>query len=153
MRTIEQILTLWSASLMTSDQVKEWAQMQIEKMDAPPMELFDLLNDGPEKCLKQSAEDFSPRPRRLSFNEEFCIRACNFSLNSDEETLAFALWTSRRCMGEDLENPLVSLSYLVDHLLEDCGDEAVALAQIRKALPPLLAQCASVAAPFLSDVD
>jgi hypothetical protein len=150
MRTIEQILTLWSSSLMTSDEVVEWARHEVERLDAPAMELFDLLSYGPEKCLRSMAE-FSPRPIRLTFNDEFCIRACELSLASDEAVRTFVMWASRSCMGEDVSDPLVAMSYHLDHLLNDCQDEVAALALVRQNLPPMLPHCAVVAAPFLCD--
>ena len=91
---------------MTSDEVIQWASKEVARLDQPPMELFDLVSDGPERCLKRSISDFSPRPIHLSFIEEFSVRACALSFDSDEAVLKFADWASRRCMGEDLSDQM-----------------------------------------------
>jgi hypothetical protein len=148
MRTIEQTLALWVSSLMTSDEVIQWASKEIARIDQPPMELFDLVSDGPERCLKRSISDFSPRPTHLTFVEEFSIRACALSFDSDESVLKFADWASRRCMGEDLSDSMVKFGYHMDHLLDDCQDKSAARAVVREELPLLMPQCNLVAAPF-----
>jgi hypothetical protein len=149
MRTIEQTLALWVTSLMTSDEVIQWASKEVARLDQPPMELFDLVSDGPERCLKRSTSDFAPRPTHLSFVEEFAVRACALSFDSDEAVLKFADWASRRCMGEDLSNQMVKFGYHLDHLLDDCQDQPAAKALVREELPALIPQCNPIAAPFL----
>jgi hypothetical protein len=134
---------------MTSDEVIQWASKEVARLEQPPMELFDLVSDGPERCLKRSSSDFAPRPTHLSFVEEFAVRACVLSFDSDEAVLKFADWTSRRCMGEDLSNEIVEFGYHLDHLLDDCDDKSAARALVREELPVLILQCIPIAAPFL----
>jgi hypothetical protein len=149
MRTIEQTLALWAASLMTSDEVIQWASNEVARLDQPPMELFDLVSDGPELCLKRANSDFSPRPTQLSYVEEFSVRACALSFESDDEVLKFADWASRRCMGEELLDAMVRCGYRLDHLLDDCQDMSAARTFVRMELPLLMPECHRVARPFL----
>jgi hypothetical protein len=149
MRTIEQTLALWTSSLMTSDEVIQWASNEVARLDQPPTELFDLMSDGPELCLKRAISDFSPRPTHLSFVEEFSVRACALSFDSDDMVLGFAEWASRRCMGEELSDAMVTFGYRLDHLLDDCQDKSAARTFVREELPLLLPECHRVAKPFL----
>jgi hypothetical protein len=148
MRSTENTLALWVSGLLTSDQVTEWAWHEIARLDEPPQELFDLASDGPERCLKRAAHEFPPRPTKLSYVEEFSLRALATSFDSNESVLHFAEWASRHAMGEDLTQPFVNLGYQLDHLLDDCQDRAAAKALVRETLPPLLPQCQVIAAPF-----
>jgi hypothetical protein len=153
MRTIEQTLALWAASLMTSDEVIQWASNGVARLDQPPMELFDLVSDGPELCLKRASSDFSPRPTQLSYVEEFSVRACALSFESDDQVLKFADWASRRCMGEELSDAMVRFGYRLDHLLDDCQDNFAALVLVREELPLLMPDCNRVAGPFLDTLE
>ncbi len=149
MRTIEQTLALWASSVITSDEVVRWASKEVARLDNPPMELFDLVSDGPERCLKRSISAFSPRPTQLSYVEEFSVRACLLSMDSDESVLKFADWVSRQSMGGDLSDPMVKFGYQLDHLLDDCQNKSAARALVREALPLFMPQCNLVAEPFL----
>lgn len=149
MRTIEQTLALWVSSILTSDEVIQWASNEVARLDQPPMELFDLVSDGPERCLKRAISDFSPRPTHLNYVQEFSVRACVLPFDSDESVFQFADWASRRCMGEDLSDAMVKFGYHLDHLIDDCQDKSAALALVRKELPLLMSECNRVAAPFL----
>lgn len=148
MRLIEHTLALWVSGLLTSDQVVAWAWSQVARLDEPPPELFDLANDGPELCLKRAEHDFPPRPAKLSYIQEFSLRALATLPESDESVLHFADWAARHAMGEDHSHPFVSFGYRLDHLLEDCQDRAAAKALVRDELPPLLPRCQALAAPF-----
>lgn len=152
MRTIEDTLAMWVSSVLTSDEVILWASNEIARLENPPMELFDLVSDGPEQCLKRSSSDFSPRPVRLSFAQAFSVRAISLDLNSEHSVLVFADWASRQCMGEDLSDPIVSFSYHLDHLISDCDDKAAAVKLVHDKLPSLLTQCLEIARPYLDEV-
>ena len=149
MRTIEKKLALWVSSLLTSDEVIQWASNEVARLDQPPMELFDLVSDGPELCLKRAISDFSPRPTYLTYVEEFSLRACALSFDSDDMVLGFAEWASRRCMGEELSDAMVKFGYCLDHLLDDCQDMSAVRTFVRIELPLLMHECHRVAAPFL----
>lgn len=140
---------MWVSSLMTSDEVIQWASKEVARLEQPPMELFDLVSDGPERCLKRSSSDFARRPTHLSFVEEFAVRACALSFDSDEAVLKFADWASRQCMGEDLSDQIVKFGYHLDYILGDCDDKSAARALVREELPALIPQCIPIAAPFL----
>jgi hypothetical protein len=148
MRSIETTLGLWVSRLMTSDQVKEWAWGEVARLPCPPQELFDLASDGPERCLKRAIHDFPPRPVRLTYVQEFSLRALTTSLGSTEDELRLSEWASRHAMGEDLTHPFVALGYQLDHYLNDCDDQEGARSLLRKELPSLLPQCEALAAPF-----
>jgi hypothetical protein len=149
MRSLENTLALWVSGLLSSEEVVAWAGRQIARLDEPPMELFDLVSDGPEKCLKRAQIDFPPRPYCLPYAHAFSVRAVSLDLASEESVLAFADWAARSCMGEDLSNPFVRLGYRLDHLLNDCNDPIGATAFVRTELPSLLEYCNSLAAPYL----
>jgi hypothetical protein len=136
------------SSLLTSDQVTEWAWSEITRLEEPPQELFDLASYGPERCLKRAVHDFPWRPSKLSYIQEFSLRALATSLDSHESVLHFAEWASRHAMGEDLSQPFVGLGYQLEHLLDDCQDQAAATALVRDELAPLLPHCQAIAAPF-----
>src|SRR6185436_17867463 len=91
-RTIENTLGLWVSSLITSEQVVEWATKEIMRLDQPPMELFDLVTYGPEQCLKRASSDFPPRPVHLSYVQAFSFAAVSLPLASDEAVFKFADW-------------------------------------------------------------
>lgn len=148
MRSIENTLALWVAGLLTSDQVVEWAWDEITRLEEPSQELFDLANDGPQRCLKRASHDFSARPTKLSYVQEFALRALTTLLDSDESVLQFAEWASRYAMGEDLSQPFVSFGYQLDHLLDDCQDRAAARALVRNELPSMLPTAQAIAAAF-----
>jgi len=149
MRSIENTLALWMSGLLSSDEVATWAAREITRRDQPPMELFDLVSDGPEKCMKRAEFDFPPRPSQLTYLQAFAVRAVVLDLASDESLNEFANWAARSCMGEDLDNPVVQLGYQLDHLLDDCEDPEVAKPLVRTELPSLLGYCRSVAAPYV----
>ncbi|SFP07576.1 hypothetical protein SAMN05216567_10495 [Variovorax sp. OK605] len=154
MRSIENMLGLWASGLRSSQAIVDWAGMAVARPDMPDdsrQELFELITYGPEQCLKRARHDFSPRPARMSYLQQFCVRGIETELDSPVSALAFAHWAARGCMGEELSEPAVAFGYRLDHLLIDCEDEAAALAFVRNELPALLPQCRTVAAPFLDD--
>ena len=144
MRSIESTLALWVSSYLSSAQVVEWATKELERLDNPPPELLDLVTDGPERCLKRPAYDFRARPENLNYVQQFALRATRTRLDSDASVLKFAEWAARNCIGEDLDLPLVSFGYQVDHLLDDCRDQQATLDFVREGLPSLLSECQEV---------
>jgi len=145
MRTIEDTLSLWVSGLLTAEQVTDWAGLELARLDHPPAELIDLVTDGPETCLKRAQADFPPRATRLRYVDEFALRAAALDLAAEDAVQGFADWASRRCLGEDLADPLVQLGYQLDHLLCDCQDGAAAMALVRDDLPSLLPRCRQMA--------
>jgi hypothetical protein len=85
----------------------------------------------------------------LSFSEEFSLRALSTPLESEEAVQCFADWMSRKAMGENFDEPLVALSYRVDHLLNDCDDKIAAVRLLREELPRLAPICKLEAGSFL----
>jgi hypothetical protein len=148
MRSIENTLALWVSGLLSSESVTDWANAQIASISEPPQELFDLATYGPERCLKWAQHDFPPRPTKLSYFQEFSIRALTTTLDSATPTFEFADWASRNCMGEELSDPMVTFGYYLDHLLADCQDRDAAVLYVQTELPSLLPSCKSIAAPF-----
>ena len=148
MRSLENTLALWVSGLLSSEEVVAWAGKEIIRLEQPPMELFDLVSDGPEKCLKRAEFDFPPRPTRLNYLQAFSVRAVSLNLASEEAVRQFANWAARSCMGGDLSNPLVQLGYQLDHFLDDCHDTEGAKTLVHTELPSLLDYCKSLAAPY-----
>jgi hypothetical protein len=148
MRSLENTLALWVSGLLSSQDVIAWASREVARLEQPPMELFDLLTDGPEVCLKRAQADFSPRPQRLGYLEAFSVRALSVNLPSDQAVEQFVDWAARNCIGEELSHPIVQLGYQLDHYLHDCQDMQGAAALVRKELPSLLGVCRAFAAPY-----
>lgn len=148
MRTIEDTLGLWVSGLLTSQEVVDWAGEAIARLDHPPTELIDLLLDGPQICLKRAFADFPLRATRLSYIDEFAVRAMGLDFAADDAVHKFSDWASRYCSGEDLADPWVLLGYQLDHLICDCQDNDAALALVRAQLPGLLPRCRQLAARY-----
>lgn len=144
MRSIERTLSLRVSGYLSSAEVVAWATEEIKRLDHPPPELLDLVTDGPERCLMRPVYDFRARPDSLNYGQQFALRATRTRLDSDASVLEFAEWAARNCIGEDLELPLVSFGYQVDHLLDDCRDQQAALDFVREGLPSFLAECRDV---------
>jgi hypothetical protein len=89
MRSLENTLALWVSGLLSSEDVVAWAGKEIIRLEQPPMELFDLVSDGPEKCLKRAEFDFPPRPTRLNYLQAFSVRAVSLNLASPEREKRF----------------------------------------------------------------
>jgi len=148
MRTLENTLALWVSGLLSSEEVVAWAGKEVARLKEPPTELFDLLTDGPEKCLKRAEFEFPPRPQRLSYEQAFSVRALSVDLNLEQSVWQFADWAARSCIGEDLSNPVVQFGYQLDHYLDDCQDKEGAKTLVREGLPSLLEHCKAIAAPY-----
>ena len=145
MRNIKDTLDLWVSGLLTAQEVTEWAGCEIARLDDPPAELIDLAIDGPEVCLKRAERDFPPRAAKLSYADEFAVRAVALDPSDSEAVRAFADWASRSCMGEDLSDSFVALGYQLDHLICDCQDEGAVGELLRAGLPNLLPRCLRMA--------
>jgi hypothetical protein len=148
MCTIEQTLGLWASGLLSPEAVMEWAGREIARLDQPPMELFDLVSYGPEKCLKKAKIDFPYAPAIPTYFQAFAVRAMRINVESDDDVWSFASWASRNCMGQSLSDPLVALGYQLDHYIDDCQDRDGAIALVREVLPSILSQCKLLALPY-----
>lgn len=149
MNAIIAALTLWQMGLTSSDDVIAWADTEIVRSDVPTQELIDLSLDGPATCLKQAEHVFPPRPIRLSYQDEFRLRAIFVDLNSEEDTFQFVDWASRHCMGQDLSIELVILGYQFDHFICDCSDREGAIALAREKLPALKSESVTAGSNLL----
>lgn len=134
MEAMSVVLGLWKVGVASSEAVVAWADGNIARCDAPPMELVELSLYGPVACTRRAEADFPIRPAAFAFGQEFAIRAFVLSTNDDERVLALADWLSRSCMGKDLADADVALGYQLDHLLCECNDSAAAIATLRAAL-------------------
>lgn len=112
-------------------------------LEKPPPELLDLVEDGPERCLKRPTYEFRARPEQLDYVQQFALRATKTSLASDASALKFAEWAASNCLGEDLKLPFVSFGYQFDDLL-DCRDQPAAVGLVRTGLPQLLVECREI---------
>jgi hypothetical protein len=148
---VEVVLTLWCYGHIADGEVTRWAWAQVALQDKPSEELLDLATDGPIRCLKRAAADFSPRPIKLTYEQEFSLQAVRTEADSDDSTLRLAIWAAKRAMGEDLSDPLVQLGYQWDHLINDCGDTRAAVSLVRSALPKIMPRCNSISAVFVLD--
>ncbi|WP_061537396.1 hypothetical protein [Collimonas arenae] len=149
MNAIVAALTFWQMGFTSSEDVIAWADTEILKSGIPAQEMIDLSLDGPATCLKQAEYVFPPRPIRLSYQEEFRLRALFVDLNSEEDTLQFVDWASRHCIGLDLSTELVILGYQFDDLIFDCNDRAGAIALAREKLPALESEPVTISSSLL----
>lgn len=149
---MRRVLTLWKAGLIPSSSVVAWADEEILRIDHPAQELLDLSLDGPEQCLKRAEFEFPVRPVDLNYLTGFAFRAVSTALESSESCLAFANWAARTAMGEDLDVPEVVLGYQLDHLLDDCGDDAAAVTLVRDELPRFLPNCRATVTEFMAQI-
>ncbi len=152
MSPINIALTLWQMGLVSVDRLVAWADAQILDQANPASELFELSLHGPTACLKLPEYEFPPRPLELTFTEEFALRAEALDTNSCASASEFVKWASRRCMGENLEEPEVALGYQLDHLSCDCNDMSAALRLLQEELPRLMPRCRATARVLLAQV-
>ena len=148
MRSLENTLALWVSGFLSSEDVVAWAGKEVARLREPPMELLDLLTDGPKACLKREQIDFPPRARLLSYIEAFSIKALTLDVESDESVWEFADWAARSSIGQDLSDPLVQLGHEVDQYFEEPQDRNGGTTVIRQALPSLIDRCKLIAAPY-----
>lgn len=151
MQTIDRMLTLWVIGILNDTSVRDWAWFEIARIDRPSNELIELATEGPRRCLLRGTADFTPRPATLSYTEEFALRAMGTFFNREQSVMKFAEWASRACIGQNnLSDPMVSLGYQLDHLLNDCGDSEGAVALVRIELPRLTTKCALLVRPYVA---
>jgi hypothetical protein len=145
------MLTLWSLGILNDTFVCDWASFEIARIDRPSNVLIELATKGPRQCLLRDTADFSPRPATLTYSEEFSLRAMGTFFDREQSVAKFAEWASRACIGQNnLSDPMVSLGYQLDHLLNDCGDAEEAVALVRIKLPRLTAKCALLVWPYVA---
>lgn len=138
---ISLVLAFYDAGLASSDEVVAWADAQIRACEQPDPLLFDLSLEGPRHCLRRPVHEFPLRPTRMSFAQRFAARALVLSPDDDAAGFAFLHWATVACMGEDLDEPLVNFSHLLDHHLNDLDDAGGALRELREGLPVLIPHC------------
>jgi hypothetical protein len=143
-------LTLWNIGLVSDRALMDWADTQILLQEAPDGDLLELAASGARLCLQRDL--IASRPLSLTFVEKFCLRSHLLDLSGDRSVVRFIDWVSRKCMGEDLEHPVVFLAHQLDHLYSDLDDLPAALQLLRSELPRLLPSCEIVASTFLDRV-
>jgi hypothetical protein len=152
MESMRQVLTLWKAGLIPISSVVAWADEEILRTDHPTQELLDLSLDGPEQCLKRAEFEFPVRPVDLNYATGFAFHAVSTALESYESCRAFANWSARFAIGENLDVPEVVLGYQLDHFLDDCGDDAAAVALVRDELPRFLPNSKEIVTEFVAQI-
>lgn len=152
MTPLDVALTLWSMGFLPEEELVSWVDAQILASDRPAAELLEISLQGIASYLKRPASEFPARPLELSFVEEFSLRAVLLDSTAELEVAQFVEWTTRRCMGEELEQPEVRLGYLLDHLWWDCNDRAGAIRLLGEQLPSLMPRCHTSASQLLACV-
>jgi hypothetical protein len=133
---------------MTENEVTDWAWKQVAIEDVPSYALLKLAEDGPQRCLKRSELDFTPRPIKLNYVQELSLRVVQIQMESDDAMLELVKWAAARVIGEDITDDLVQLGYGCYHLINDCANTEAALALARAELPKFIPRCKNVAAEF-----
>lgn len=147
---IEIALTLWEIGLASEIAVTDWADAQILALEHPSADLIELSANGVKLCLNRNS--IESRSIKLTFIEQFALKAHLLDLACDRSAEDFIAWVSRNCWGENLKQPELLLSYHLDHLYCDCDDLSAAIQLLRNELPPLLPNCSKFATTFLSQV-
>jgi hypothetical protein len=142
---IKSVLSLWMVGAISSDDVVAWADRLILAIDEPHEALFELSR-GPEEYMRIPSSEV-PKPERLSFLDEFSIRASALNMSAPEELESFVDWASRACWGQDQNAWEVHLSHRLFFYIED-DDVEGAKNYTRRALPARLDACRNRAAPF-----
>ena len=143
---IRSVLSLWMSEVISSEDVVTWADRMILAIDEPLEALFDLSR-GPGEYMRIPASEV-PKPERLSFLDEFAIRASALNPSVSSELERFIDWASQACLGEDLNACEVHFSYGLFFLYIEGDDVEGAKIHVRNALPELLETCRDRAAPF-----
>ncbi len=147
---IEIVLTLWEIGLASETAVTDWADAQILTLEHPSADLIELSANGVKLCLNRKSID--SRSIKLTFVEQFSLKAHLLDLACDRSAEDFIAWVSGNCDGEDIEHREVSLSYQLDHLYCDYDDLSAAIQLLRDDLPALLPDCSKIASTFMAQV-
>jgi hypothetical protein len=141
---IPTVLALYNLGFLSEVQVIEWADEQLMKES----ESFDYISElslkGPVKCIKYPELDF-PRPRELSYIEEFSLRLVRLSENYDLEVENFVQWVAGASLGLDIKQREIHLGYLADHYFLECDDLAYAHTFLKTEMVELLPSCEKLA--------
>jgi hypothetical protein len=146
---LKSVLSLWVSAAISSDDVVAWADRMIMASEEPDEPLFELSLKGPESYMKIPSSEV-PHPERLSFLQEFSIRASRINLSAPLEIEQLVKWVSKTCMGQDLAEREVRFSYEIYFLYVEGTDMECAKAYVRDNLPRLLSGCRIRAEPFWS---
>jgi hypothetical protein len=147
---IEIALSLWEIGLASETAVADWADAQILALEHPSAELIELSVNGVKLCLNRNS--IESRSIKLTFIEQFYLKAHLLDLACDRSAEDFIAWVSRNCWGENLEHPALLLSYQLDHLYCDYDDLSMAIQLLRSEFPALLPDCSKIASTFLAQV-
>lgn len=148
METLSIALSLWKIGFVSSEELIAWVDAQIQMSDNPDEFLVQLSLNGPETCLKRPIYEFPIRPIELTFTEEFGLRVSMLDSQSEPEVSNLIKWATVKCMGEDLDDPIVIFCYQ----LEDVWTLEAQVAFLRHELPPLLSRSTSIANSFYERV-
>ena len=148
METLSIALSLWKLGIVSSEDLIAWVDAQIQMSDNPDEALVQLSLNGPEACLKCPIYEFPIRPIKLTFTEEFSLRLSMLDAHSDSEVGTFIKWATVKCMGEDLDDPIVIFCYQ----LEDAWTLEKQVSFLRNELPPLISRTTSIANSFYARV-
>ena len=135
------ILHAWDEQLITSDEVRQWADNELRlaiKDPAPaPVWLLDLVQFGPQQFGDASVGSWCRTP---SLRVQFAFRATRLDLQDRRCVDAFAHWLSRG-RGEELTGPELELAREVTHYLDGLEDPDLAIGCVRARLPALIESC------------
>ncbi|OHC29226.1 MAG: hypothetical protein A3J71_08480 [Pseudomonadales bacterium RIFCSPHIGHO2_02_FULL_60_43] len=148
METLSIALSLWKLGLVSSEELIAWVDAQIQMSDNPDEVIVQLSLNGPETCLERPIYEFPIRPIELTFTEEFGLRVSMLDPHSEPEVSNFIKWATVKCMGEDLDDPIVIFCYQ----LEDIWTLEAQVAFLRNELPPLLSKSTSIVNSFYARV-
>jgi hypothetical protein len=147
---IEIAIALWEIGLVSDNAIVDWADNRILALERPSADLIELSASGIKSCLSRNS--IESRSIKLTFVEQFSLKAPLLDLTCDRSAEDFIDWVSRNCWGEEIEHPALSLSYQLDHLYCDCDDLSMAIELLRSELPALLPNCREIASIFLARV-
>jgi hypothetical protein len=148
MENLSIALSLWKLGLVCSEELITWIDAHIGVSDNPDEALVQLSLDGPDTCLKRPIYEFPFRPIDLTFTEEFGLRASALNIRSEFEVNNFIQWATVKCMGENLDDPIVIFCYQ----LEDFCTFEAQVAFLHNELPPLTPRIMSIAHFFYESV-
>jgi hypothetical protein len=136
---IEIVLTLWEIGLASETAVTDWADAQILTLEHPSADLIELSANGVKLCLNRNSID--SRSIKLTFIEQFSLKAHLLDLACDRSAEDFIAWVSRNCWGENLEHPALRNGYVVSLALSSFLSfiTCVLLASFLAYLPDLYA--------------
>lgn len=148
MKTLSIALSLWKLGLVSSEELIAWIDAHIGASDNLDEALVQLSLDGPGACLKRPIYEFPYRPIELTFTEEFGLRVSALNIQSKFEVINFIKWATIKCMGENLDDPIVIFCCQ----LEDFCTLEAQVAFLHDELPPLIPRSMSIAHFFYASV-